>query len=229
LRQEKAFEQRVAKAFDGGWIYNRCKEIDGIPNVEGTFFRAGMKILQKQGAMPIDGGNPEDYKIGSYAQVDDISFEGLKKSISVYGSVLAGYKGSNPGWKETIIRAPLSGEKIWGHAVCLIGYTKDYLIIQNSWGEKKGTKGTFLAPKNYLPFEAWVCLSDLPIVETSLTGWIASKFVKNGIIINAVKLRENYGLNGKLIKVLPIGTKITQIGNTINQADGYDWIKIIIK
>ncbi len=229
LRQEKAFEQRVERAFDGGWIYNRCKEIDGMPTVEGTFFRAGMKVLQSQGAMPLEGGNPENYKIGSYAQVDDMSFEGLKKAIAVYGVVLAGYRGSNPGWQQTIIRNPAPGEKVWGHAVVLIGYTKDYLIIQNSWGEKKGTKGTFLAPKNYLPFEAWVCLSDLPIIETTITGWVAANYVKDGVTTSAVKLRENYGLDGKLIKVLKKGTKVLTISNNPNQANGYDWIKITVK
>ena len=31
--------------FDGEWIYKKCKEIDNAPDIQGTFFRAGLKVL----------------------------------------------------------------------------------------------------------------------------------------------------------------------------------------
>ena len=36
-----------------------------------------------------------------------------------------------------------------GHAVCLVGYTPDYFIVRNSWGEKWGDKGFAYASNEY--------------------------------------------------------------------------------
>lgn len=126
IKQYQEFRERITKTFDGLWIYDRCKEIDGVPSVAGTYFRVGMKVLQKQGAKPIDSSNPAPYKIGAYAQVTDMTFEGLKKMIFVYGTVLAGFIGSNSGWtsKSGIISNPKTGEKTWGHAVTVLGYCR---------------------------------------------------------------------------------------------------------
>jgi hypothetical protein len=243
LRQRLAFNQRIGKAFDGEWIYKKCKEIDGIPNTAGTYFRVGMKVLQKQGAKPIDGDNSYDYRIGAYAQADDLSFEGLKKLIAVYGSVLAGYRGTNEGWRDTIVRPPVAGEKIWGHAVILTGYLHDYIVIHNSWGEGRGKQGTFLAPANYLPFEAWVCLSDLPIIEGGLTGWAAKQYIADlsepgsstnpritrGKTTANLRLRDSAGLSGNFIKLLPTGTEVEQINDEVISKDGHLWINIKVK
>ena len=36
-----------------------------------------------------------------------------------------------------------------GHAVCLVGYTKDYFIVRNSWGTAWGDKGFAYASDKY--------------------------------------------------------------------------------
>ncbi len=36
-----------------------------------------------------------------------------------------------------------------GHAVCLVGYTEDYFIVRNSWGEKWGDQGFAYASNDY--------------------------------------------------------------------------------
>lgn len=228
IKQYQEFKERISKIFDGLWIYNECKKIDGIPEIDGTFFRSGMKVLHDTGAKTLDSTDPDPYKIGAYAQVTDMSFEGLKKMIFVYGAVLAGYRGSNGGWSQANVRPPLSGEKIWGHAVTLVGYTKDKLIIHNSWGKNKGDKGIFYSPENYLPFEAWVVNCDVPTCKESVTGWVAKKYISNGKTIANLKLREEPSLSGKLIKVLPCGTTITIVDGLEINADGYVWIKIKI-
>jgi hypothetical protein len=123
--------------FDPAWLYNEAKKIDGIPDLKGTTFRAGLKVLLKKGAKPIESGagEPERFRIGGYANLDDISPEGLKRAIYEKGPILIGFHGSNNGWKDEYIRPPKPGESIWGHAIALaVGWNKDYFIGQNSWG-----------------------------------------------------------------------------------------------
>ncbi len=231
IKQYLEFREKITKTFDGLWIYKECKKIDGMPETEGTFFRAGMKVLQKVGAKPIDSSDPEPYKIGSYAQVDDLSFEGFKKAIFLYGAILVGFKGSNNGWSTQNIRAPKANEKTWGHAVALTGYTKDKLIIQNSWGIKKGDKGFYYTTRDYLPFEAWAVNCDIPTVEESLSGWVAKKYILNDVTVAALKLREKPSISSNVIKVLPKGTSVSLLDSSLINSDGYEWInvKIVVK
>ncbi|MDU8929928.1 C1 family peptidase [Alisedimentitalea sp. MJ-SS2] len=44
------------------------------------------------------------------------------------------------------------GAQLGGHAVCLVGYTPDYLILRNSWGDRWGDNG--FAYVHYAYFEA---------------------------------------------------------------------------
>lgn len=37
-----------------------------------------------------------------------------------------------------------------GHAICIVGYTKDYFIIRNSWGKTYGDKGYTYATYDYM-------------------------------------------------------------------------------
>lgn len=219
--------QKMSKVFNGKWIYDECKKIDGIPNQAGTYFRTGMKVLQKTGALPLSGGIPSDFKLGSYAQIDNITEEELKKDIFLYGAVIAGFKGSNDGWKGEIVRAPLAGEATWGHAVLLTGYD-DLIIGQNSWGEAKHNKGQFKVAKGYLPFEAWVAITDLPVVERGTIGWIAKQYVIGGLTTTYLKLRAGASLSAEVIKILPPNTKVEQISAGEFNADGYVWINVAV-
>ena len=148
--------------FDGDYIYKECKKIDGMPNINGTWFRIALKVLKDTGAKPLNGTEPEKYKIGAYARVDDESFEGLKSAIYQNGAILSGFTGSNEGWQTAYVRPPKDTELKWGHAITLIGWNKDYIIGQNSWGTSWGDQGLFYIPKNYPVLEAWAVLTDLP-------------------------------------------------------------------
>ena len=164
LKAEKERREQNLMDFDGKWIYDECKKVDELPNVKGTFLRLGLKILKDKGAKPLNLNENEagKYRIGGYVTVDDVSFEGLKKAIYQNGILIAGFRGSNAGWQSAYVRPPKTGEELWGHAVALIGFNKNYLIGQNSWGESWGDKGLFYVPKDYSCFEAWACLVDLP-------------------------------------------------------------------
>ena len=43
-----------------------------------------------------------------------------------------------------------------GHATVCYGWNECGLLIQNSWGEKWGNKGTFILPYEYPIHEAWL-------------------------------------------------------------------------
>ena len=234
LKQEKEMREKNSLIFDGEWIYKKCKELDGVPNMAGTWLRIAMKVLQKIGAKPQDQLEDvaEKYKIGSYALVDELTFEGLKKAIFTNGCLLAGFYGSNAGWQTAYIRPPKSGETTWGHAILLIGYNENYIIGQNSWGMDWGDKGLFYVPKDYLPFEAWTVLTDLPLPEE---GWVATEFLRSlGLIggakvspVTVLNFRDAPGLKGNILtKVRPSDQlEIIKIGEKI---DGYNWAKVKI-
>ncbi len=163
LKAEKERREQNAIDFDGKWLYDQCKLIDNYVG-EGTYLRTVMKVLKDTGAKPLNGLETDipKYKIGGYAKVDDVSQAGLKSAIIQNGANLAGFTGSNPGWQTANVRPPQAGETLWGHAVTLIGWVKDQIIGLNSWGETWGDKGLFYVPKDYLPFEVWSILVDLP-------------------------------------------------------------------
>lgn len=161
MKEEKERREQNFLEFEPAWIYRECKKIDGIPEVQGTYFRAGLKVLQKTGAKPEGNGDFSDYRIGAYVKIKP-NFESIKQAIYEYGVVLGGFEGSNEGWAQANIRAPYRSEHVWGHAVAIVGWTANKLIIHNSWGKGKGDKGYFYTTKDYLPFEVWAILSDLP-------------------------------------------------------------------
>ena len=237
LKQEREMRERNLLTFDGEWIYKKCKELDQCPNMSGTWLRIAMKVLQKQGAKPIDGleEDAQKYKIGSYAKVDELTFEGLKKAIFVNGMVIAGFTGSNAGWQSAYIRPPKLGESIWGHAISLIGYNKDYIVGQNSWGTNWGDKGLFYVPKDYLPFEAWAILTDRPsefLMPSGLEGWVAESylrkiFIKGDIVFPYTRLNIREIPAGQKIKTLEKGEKLEILGET-QEKNGYLWQKVKI-
>ena len=106
--------------------------------------------------------DPTQFRIGAYIAITPITIENLKRAVFEYGAVLVGFIGSNEGWRTAYIRPPQQHEKQWGHAVVAIGWTKDYIIAQNSWGPNWGDNGLFYFNENYLPFSAWAILIDLP-------------------------------------------------------------------
>ena len=80
-------------------------------------------------------------KIASYAKIEnDLA---VKYAIVMFGPVVGGfpvYSGSNPQfWRK-------AGSFQGGHAVTLVGYNQNGLIIRNSWGTSWGNRGHVLCP-----------------------------------------------------------------------------------
>jgi uncharacterized protein YgiM (DUF1202 family) len=235
IKQFNELKEKTYRIFDGSWIYKECKKIDGMPNAAGTYFRVGLKVLKDLGAKTVSTNeDPSTYRIESYAQVDDLSFEGLKKAICLYGTVVAGFIGSNEGWKNEIVRAPREGEQTWGHATFLTHYDKDYIGGQNSWGDyywvHGNSGGLFKFDKSYLPFEAWVVLLDklnTPKKDVP-TGWVAINWIKDNKTTANLNVREQPTTLSKILKTIPKGTEITPFGSANQTAAGYTWMQIII-
>jgi len=175
VKGEKERREQNFIDFDPAWLFNECKKIDNLPlSVRGTSFNACFKTLQKKGIKRLDGeGDISDYRIGGYARVEPLTYENIKHAIYQNGVVIAGFKGSNKGWHRDLkglIRKPIKGEKRWAHATALIGFNKDYIIGQNSWGDTWGDKGQFYFNDNYMPFSVWAVLTDLPNNWKELMG-----------------------------------------------------------
>jgi hypothetical protein len=66
------------------------------------------------------------------------------------------------------IRPKPRGEKVGGHAFCLVGYTPEGFIVQNSWGPKWGYHGFGLLPYDEWTtygFDAWVLALGAPMLS----------------------------------------------------------------
>lgn len=147
------------------FIYGKCKEIDDMPNIEGTFIRAAMKVLKDYGVCeeayfpyeglyppknsPVDGylDNAKKYKIEAFASVG-IAKEALQTALYQNGPLVVGVKIHDSfinTSSDGIIQFP-SGTYHGGHAILVVGYNKIGLICKNSWSTKWGNKGYCTIP-----------------------------------------------------------------------------------
>jgi len=147
------------------FLYGKCKEIDGLPNVSGTYIRAAMKVLKDVGVceesyFPYEGrfpplGSPKEgylenaakYKISTYASVG-ITKEALQIALYQNGPVVVGisvYENFESIGSDGIAQFP-SGRLKGGHAILVIGYNKLGLICKNSWSSRWGNAGYCTIP-----------------------------------------------------------------------------------
>lgn len=106
-------------------------------------------------AFPTLKDKAQNIRIGNYYQCNTI--EEVKEAIYKYGSVMVGTilfnsfgdvaTGKTLYMSEPVIQDGLLEEMVGGHMMLAVGWIKDYLIVQNSWGESFGKHGYF-----YMPF-----------------------------------------------------------------------------
>jgi C1A family cysteine protease len=162
-------ERGTAERLSSLYIYSMCKQVDGYPEIEGTFLRALMQVLTKYGAPPetympyhtswITPPEPDDTfhtlarpnRVKSYAKVQ--TEQELKQALIEQGPVpiammlTASFFEARNG----VVPKEPSGTILGGHAMTLIGYddeSKLYEVI-NSWGYHPSTK----AGHNFIPYE----------------------------------------------------------------------------
>lgn len=141
--------------FDGLWLYNECKKVDGIPNVPGTYPREACKLLNQRGCKVVAAGSnckfkwlkptppeptPNDifkWHIDAYYRVaTNSTIEFIKQIIFQFGSLMAAstwYQSWNGKFK--IFPKPV-GNMGQGHCYRIEGWESDIgLVVPNSWGK----------------------------------------------------------------------------------------------
>lgn len=195
------------------FIYKKCKELDGIPDQEGTYPRVAMKVLTDSGVclesffpysqmswpamppMPTDAEKfAANYKIGAYASigtVDEVR-QAIVKSGPVLGAILVCENFVNVGGNG-IINLP-AGKALGGHAICVVGYDDDmkanghtgYFEVRNSWGESWGDGGYCWIPYDFFNLR----------LDTGMPCWFES-WSSVDIILPPKACKEGYLWIGK--------------------------------
>jgi len=159
------------------FIYNECKKLDDMPEVEGTTIRISMKVLKakgvcqekfwpyrprqtdkaKKGALT----NAKKFRVVSYARIlnlNELRFCLYSKGPCVIGvEVFEGFMKTKTG----VVPLPKKSEEaLGGHAICVVGYDDREKLIKfkNSWSIKWGQKGYGFLPYAYIErymMDAW--------------------------------------------------------------------------
>ena len=119
-------------------IYNIRKDKDA----QGMQIKEALKFLKKEG------------DISGYAMVG--SFQVLKYAIIVNGPCIGGLPVRSEGYSDFW----MGSENLGGHAIAVVGYDEDGLIIRNSWGKEFGNKGYCHMPYSEFSnfFELWTII-----------------------------------------------------------------------
>ncbi len=176
-------------------LYVRCKQLDGIPHIQGTYGRTAMKVMQKDGVC-LDKTMPYDllkdhsrlprlteaikveaarYKIHAYARARNLNEvkEALANGHMLMGVMLLGDNFMN--YRGGVVGPP-TGELHGYHAIIICGYNDDIGAIggrcANSWGtDNWGEDGFFWLSYdavNASSFaEAWIVEVNLPTPDIS--------------------------------------------------------------
>ena len=134
---------------DNGVNLNEIFESCGGTSV-GMTFKDGLSYLRHHGVSTKKGGQ----KINEYAMVRNIV--SLRNALIANGPCVAALPvyddtGYPQFWDST--RGSFKG----GHAISIVGWTKEGLIIRNSWGKNFGDKGYTILPYGDFSkiLEAW--------------------------------------------------------------------------
>lgn len=182
------------------YVYHLCKQMDGIPQEEGTFPRVAMKVLAQKGVClekcwpyrsyqndrpcPEADEQAQPYRIRTYARLTDL--DEMERSLSLNGPFLAGVEVFSV-WFRSNGRIPLPspGEtSLGGHAICIMGYSRSekFFKFKNSWGSDWGDGGYGYLPYEYLEqycLDAWSATDFIAQPDT-----LAQFYQERGVTVN---------------------------------------------
>lgn len=155
VKTDEEFTQyRQQVTFNGLWLYRECKKVDGIPNIEGTYPRVALKILQETG-MRESGGlcitrKPDGHwRIKGYFRIDPgENREFVRQVIYQFGSIMVGSTWY-ASWMAAGVVMPEPDRPTGGHAYRICGWDEDGFIVVNSWGQF----GWGVAGRSIMPWE----------------------------------------------------------------------------
>jgi hypothetical protein len=141
-----------AKGFSASYLYSRCKQLDGIPEQEGTYLRTAMQVLKNYGVCPeaampystltslpipkvpvippIAEAQAAQYKISAYAQLADVTdtdrtglIATIRQALLREGPITMALLVCSNFIPDAIGRLPLpQGTIQGGHAVGIVGH-----------------------------------------------------------------------------------------------------------
>lgn len=192
---------KILKLFSTDFIFHN--RLDSDYQGEGMYVRQALSQLCKCGVcefelLPTNTPYP-NFAISQFVKAlkpnaleyqNDIYYRcedeyDIKETIYETGGCLITIK-SLQSWKTFMLRnndnmilpMPKDGEKEYGyHCVLAIGYNKDGIIIQNSWGKYWGNNGLAIIPYGYPIEEAWGCtnkLKEYNIIELPINSKTAT-------------------------------------------------------
>lgn len=138
--------EATGRTFDANWLYDRCKERDGIPNEDGTFIRVAYDVLREVGPLPFGRAKP-DKSLGVIRNEWATSVDQIRAAIASGRCVVVG---TNWYDKMFIPRRRAHDVHFWlpdgdadlgplagGHAWLLNGVSDRYeaFTTPNSWGQ----------------------------------------------------------------------------------------------
>lgn len=146
------------------FIYAKCKLIDGIPDLQGTYPRIAGSILSSIGAttglfVPDDNSLPYAYYLAipsdsaplladakkrkaNFANVG-LDLNSLKQAIYQNKMVTVSLYVDWDAWRQAKLKAPNPKNIIGLHRVALFGFKGNEFFGRNSWSESFGDKGNF--------------------------------------------------------------------------------------
>jgi C1A family cysteine protease len=149
---QEGLEHKRLFDFDGGWVYDECKKIDGYSG-EGTQIRYAMRVLADEGCQEVGGAVEKKYCVKNYARIS--TKPEMKHALATSGAFVIGvdvYQ-SFEDTADGVIPVPGPDDQyLGGHAICVVGYddTKKWFIVKNSWGPDWGDKGYCYLPYNFI-------------------------------------------------------------------------------
>jgi len=159
MQQEQAEDGKWLN-LDAMWLYNRCKERDGIPNTPGTYVRVAMGVLRSSGQPVIGKGEADHHKIKAYYAIPAKTYD-IKQAILALGTIVV----AGP-WYESWFRPlqaagwilPTPTKLAGGHAYSIVGWKDTHgFLVQNTWGRDWASTGRAYLPYQYVNrlWEAW--------------------------------------------------------------------------
>lgn len=127
-------------AIDPDPLYLHAKTIDGDPTGDGTYLECTLEALLAKGYF--DKGLCRVKTFGGSRFFSGDGLASVKNAIHRYGCCIAGFQITGEWFdpKGGVIRGNVKSPE-GGHAVTLVGYDRDGVLILNSWGESYAHKG----------------------------------------------------------------------------------------
>ena len=127
----------VPQQIDPVPLYKFAKQIDGDPNGDGTTLVAVCDALLNKGYFNKNICKTQIIQFGAEAKI--------RYAIHKFGCCLGAFSITREWYdcnrENAVITGRTKNDSEGGHAVLICGYTRDWVIIQNSWGEDWGSYG----------------------------------------------------------------------------------------